>query len=150
MSPNQWGPPIWTFFHTLAEKINEDKFQELFPLLFNFIRRICGVLPCPECSQHAITFLSKINSSGIKNKDDFRNIIFIFHNSVNQRKNKPAFKIENVSSLYSNINIINAYNNFISVFHTKGNMKLLAETFQRKIVLQEFRRWFMHNIRFFL
>jgi hypothetical protein len=150
MSPNQWGPPIWTFFHTMAEKINEEQFNLIFPILFNFIKRICRVLPCPECSQHATTFLSKVNPAGVRNKNDFRNILFIFHNVVNQRKSKPAFKVENVSPLYSNINIINAYNNFVSVFHTKGNMKLLADTFQRKIVLQDFKRWFLTNIRFFL
>ena len=50
MSPTTWGPPVWRFFHTLAEKMNEDKFQELGPQLFNLIRKICRVLPCPDCS----------------------------------------------------------------------------------------------------
>jgi len=29
-------------------------------------------------------------------------------------------------------------------------MKLLAETFQRKLVLTDFRRWFVNNIQFFV
>ena len=24
MSPNQWGPKVWMFLHTLAEKINKE------------------------------------------------------------------------------------------------------------------------------
>jgi hypothetical protein len=149
MSPNKWGPPIWIFFHTLAEKINPDNFGEVFPPLFNFITRICRVLPCPDCSQHATIFLSKVNPSGVRDKNDFKNIMFIFHNIVNRRKNKPAFDINNVESTYKNSNVILAYNNFVSVFHTRGNMKLLAETFQRKLVLGDFRKWFLQNAKYF-
>jgi len=150
MSPNKWGPPIWTFFHTLAEKINPDKFQQIFPQLFNFIFRICRVLPCPDCSLHAVQFLSKVNPAGIKNKDDFRNIMCFFHNIVNRRKQKALFNTINLTSVYGNNNIVVAYNNFVSVFHTKGNMKLLAETFQRKLVLTDFKKWFLNNVQHFI
>jgi Erv1 / Alr family len=150
MSPNIWGPPIWTFFHTLAEKINDDSFQMVFPILFNFIKRICRVLPCPECSEHATRFLSKINPEGVRNKNDFRNIMWIFHNIVNKRKNKLAFDPSLLSLKYGNNGLVDSYNGFVAVFHTKGNMQLLAETFQRKLVLTDFRKWFLNNIRFFL
>jgi hypothetical protein len=149
MSPNKWGPPVWTLFHTLAEKINDEKFNELFPTLFNFIQKICRVLPCPECSQHATQFLSKVIVSGIKNKTDFRNIMHFFHNSVNRRKNKPPFDIKAVHEQY-NGNIITTYVNFVNVFNTRGNMKLLADTFQRKIVLNDFRNWMQFNLKFFI
>ena len=150
MSPNKWGPPIWTFFHTLAEKMNPDNFNQVFPSLFNFIVRICRVLPCPDCSQHATQFLSKINPAGVRNKDDFRNIMYIFHNVVNRRKNKPPFDRNILEAVYANNHPVIAYNNFVRVFHTRGNMKLLAESFQRKLVLSDFRKWFMQNIQFFL
>ena len=145
MSPETWGPPIWTLFHTLAEKINEDKFNIIAPELFFFIKKICANLPCPECSQHATSFLSKINFKGIRNKNDFRNMLYHFHNTVNYRKRKSLFKPENINK-YSNFKLINTYNNFVSVYHTKGNMKLLAESFQRKLLLMEFKKWFMKNI----
>jgi len=150
MSPNKWGPPIWSFFHTLAEKINPATFQQVFPELFNFIFRICRVLPCPDCSQHAVQFLSKVNPAGIRNKDDFKNIMCIFHNVVNRRKNKPPFNNLNLTTVYGNKNILKEYNNFVNVFHTKGNMKLLAETFQRRLVLIDFRKWFLNNIQCFI
>jgi hypothetical protein len=150
MSPNKWGPPIWTFFHVLAEKINDEKFHLIFPPLFGFIRRICSVLPCPECSQHATIFLSKVNPDGVRNKDDFRNIMCIFHNIVNRRKQKPAFDRRILTERYGEIGPIIAYNSFVSAFQTKGNMKLLADTFQRTLVLADFKKWFLSNIRFFL
>jgi hypothetical protein len=150
MSPNRWGPPIWTFFHVLAEKINEEKFHSIFPILFDFIRRICRILPCPECSEHATTFLSKVNPAGVRNKNDFRNIMWIFHNIVNRRKQKPVFDGAKLTERYGGIGPIVAYNGFVGAFQTKGNMKLLADTFQRKLVLADFRKWFLTNIRFFL
>jgi hypothetical protein len=150
MSPSNWGPPIWTFFHTLAEKINEETFQSVFPILFNYIRRICTVLPCPECSQHATRFLAKVNPAGVRDKNDFRNIMCIFHNAVNRRKNKPLFDSNNLTATYGFNNVIATYNNFAASFHTKGNMNLLAETFQRQLLMSEFRKWFLTNIRFFI
>jgi len=150
MSPNRWGPPIWTFFHVLAEKINEEQFHSVFPILFGFIRRICRILPCPECSEHATIFLSKVNPSGVRNKDDFRNIMCIFHNVVNRRKQKPAFDGAKLKERYGGIGPIIAYNGFAGAFHTKGNMKLLADTFQRNLVLTDFKKWFLTNIRFFI
>ena len=66
MSPNQWGPPTWTLFHTIAEKMNEEAFPVLMPQFIFFLKRICSVLPCPECSQHATQFWKNINVAGIK------------------------------------------------------------------------------------
>jgi hypothetical protein len=150
MSPNRWGPPIWIFFHVLAEKINEEQFHSVFPILFGFIRRICRILPCPECSEHATIFLSKVNPAGVKNKDDFRNIMCIFHNVVNRRKQKTIFDRAKLTERYGGVGPIIAYNGFAGAFHTKGNMKLLADTFQRNLVLSDFKKWFLNNIRFFI
>jgi Erv1 / Alr family len=149
MTPNVWGPPTWTFFHTLSLKIKEEKFNEIFPTLFLFIRRICRNLPCPDCAMHATSFLNKINPAGVKTKQDFQNILYIFHNSVNKRKNKPRFDHNNLSQ-YNNNNIIQTYNDFIRVFHTNGNMKLLADSFQRRLVTKDFRKWFLTNIQHFM
>ena len=62
--------------------------------------------------------------------------MFIFHNAVNRRKNKSTFKIDDVASTYANNNPVVAFNNFVRVYHTRGNMKLLADSFQRKIIVK--------------
>ena len=149
MSPEAWGPPTWTLFHTLAEKIHEDTFPILGPQLFYHIKNICRNLPCPECSQHASTFLAKINFNGIKSKTDFKNMLCFFHNTVNFRKKKPVFNAAGLDK-YKSMNAITTYNNFVNVYHTRGNMKLLADSFQRKIVLIDFKKWLMSNIQSFL
>ena len=61
-----------------------------------------------------------------------------------------CFLINFLSLKYGDIGIVDAYNGFVAVFHTKGNMQLLAETFQRKLVLTDFRKWFLNNIQFFI
>jgi hypothetical protein len=148
MKPEIWGPPIWTLFHTLAEKIKESEFNKLIPDLFGLIKRICGFLPCPDCSQHATHFLGKISLSQIQNKTDFKNMLYLFHNMVNARKKKPLFNYANIHN-YNNIPITPAFNNFIAVYKTKGNMKLLAESFQRKLIIQDLRQWLTANINSF-
>jgi len=144
MSINKWGPPVWTLFHCLADKIKEEKFRELGPQLFLLLKKICSNLPCPDCSMHATLFLSKVNFNYIKTKEDFKNMIYIFHNMVNKRKNKPMFNVTDLT-VYSNINLINAFNKFVDVYHTHGNMKLLADSFQRKLIVKDIKSWVMKN-----
>jgi len=97
MSPPEiWGPPVWTFFHTLAENINEDGFLNIKISLFSFIKRICTYLPCPDCSQHAIHFLAKVNINKIITKNDFKSMLYVFHNTVNKRKKKKMFNYNNI------------------------------------------------------
>ena len=149
MSPSEWGPPTWTLFHTIAEKMNEEAFPVLMPQFIFFLKRICSVLPCPECSQHATQFWKNINVAGIKTKTDMKNMLFLFHNIVNKRKGKPLFVNDTLSELYKHQNIINVFNKFVAVYQTKGNMQLLADSFQRKLLLIPFRKWVMSNIKHF-
>jgi hypothetical protein len=143
--PEVWGPAVWTLFHTLAEKVNEQAYPFVKAQLFAQIRRICGFLPCPECSSDATIFLAKVNINDLKTKFDFRNTFYLFHNMVNAKKRKPLFNYSHIVS-YNNYGIVPVINNFISKYNTKGNMKLLAESFQRKLVVSEFTSWFKRNI----
>ena len=130
MSPNEWGPPVWTFFHTMTEKIKEEKFSELGPQLLGIIKKICTSLPCPDCSRHATTFLSRVHFNNIKNKEGLKITMYHLHNLVNKRKNKPIFSYNSLTPIYANKNIIQCYNDFCRVFQTNGHMKLMADNFQ--------------------
>jgi hypothetical protein len=146
--PSIWGPPIWTLFHTLLEKIKEENFNTLYIELFNHIKRICSYLPCPECSQHATLFLSKVKPEQISNKNDFKNMLYVFHNKVNVRKHKTLFAYSEMNR-YKYLNIIVVYNKFTTVYNTKGNMKMLTESFQRQFVIKNFKQWLIKNIKSF-
>ena len=138
--PDVWGPPIWRFFHILAENIHEEQYHSLIPQLFTLIRRTCVYLPCPECSEHATKILAKIGPSDISNKTEFKNMLYIFHNMVNKKKGKPLFDYSKIN-IYKNINIFYAFNQFSSVYSSKGNMKTLTESFQRQFIIRDFKYW---------
>ena len=149
MSITLWGPATWTLFHTLIEKLTDENFDKIGLTLFNYIKRICRNLPCPDCAQHATQFLSKVNIANIKTKSDLRATIYIFHNTVNKRTKKSIYNMNDLEK-YKNNNTIAVYNNFIAHYKTKGNMKLLAEAFQRQMLVTEFKKWMMYNIQIFI
>jgi hypothetical protein len=139
--PEVWGPAVWTLFHTLIEKLNPDAYPYVIGSMFRMIIRICTVLPCPECSRDASNFLAKINLKDYKTKDEFKNMLYLFHNWVNAKKRKPLFNYANMNK-YSNLYLPFVINNFIAKYNTKGNMKLLAESFQRSFVVKDLIAWF--------
>jgi len=149
VSPNIWGPPIWIFFHTLTVKLKEDHYNKVGKILFNYIKRICTLLPCQECSLHSRMFFTKIKDPTVNSKLNLINAIYLFHNAVNERKHKQLYKYEDVVPNYSSVNLINAYNNFAKVYNTKGNLNQINESFHRQRLLLEFKKWLMLNISSF-
>jgi hypothetical protein len=139
--PDVWGPAVWSLFHTLAEKLNPNAYNQVIPSLFGIIVQICKVLPCPECSRDASNFLAKIKLSDYKTKEEFKNMLYLFHNFVNAKKRKPLYNYANMNK-YANMNLFFVVNDFIAKYNTKGNMKLLAESFQRSFVIKNFIIWF--------
>ncbi len=139
--PEVWGPAVWTLFHTFSEKLNPNAYNQVISSFFGIIVQICKVLPCPECSKDASNFLAKIKLSDYKTKDDFKNMLYLFHNYVNAKKRKPLYNYAYMNK-YSSKNIISVINDFIAKYNTKGNMKLLTESFQRSFVIKNFISWF--------
>ena len=84
--PEVWGPAVWRLFHTLSERLNDNAYNALSRQLFGFFVRICKFLPCPDCSNDASIFLAKIKLSDMKNKTEFKNTFYLFHNWVNAKK----------------------------------------------------------------
>jgi len=147
--PEVWGPAVWRLFHTLSERLNDNAYNALSPQLFGFFVRICKFLPCPDCSNDASIFLAKIRFSNIKNKIEFKNTFYLFHNWVNAKKRKPLFNYGNIN-IYSKYRLVDVLNDFYAKYQTKGNMKLLTESFQRQFVVKDFNNWIKHTITAFV
>ena len=145
MSPNQWGPPTWMFIHTMAEKVKEDSYPIIGGQIIANIIQICANLPCPDCADHSKVFWSKVKISNIKTKQDLINILFVFHNTINKRKNLTIFKYDDLQ-YYKSKNIVNTFNAFSANFNTKGNMKLITESFHRARLVVFLRNWLVGNI----
>ena len=148
-APEIWGPAVWNLFHTLIEQLNEDAYQVIAPQMYAQFVKICKFLPCPDCASDATNFLAKVNLTHIKSKVEFRNTFYLFHNWVNARKRKPLFNYGNIL-IYGKYNVIVVINKFLSVYHTKGNMKMLNESFQRSLIVSTFKGWFTSVIGAFM
>lgn len=148
-----WGPCIWYLFHTLAHHIDENSssFESVKNEFISFSFRIATNLPCPECSQHALSYISKINPKLIKTKTDLKMLYINFHNAVNIRKGKSVFSLEDANAKYEKANVKLIIEYFFQIYGKKTvNVKLMINNFHKDILLSEFKAWTVHNIQMFI
>ena len=140
-----WGQPTWFLFHTLAEKVKEEKFDKIKNDLFSFIKQICNNLPCPDCAQHATKYINGVNFDAILNKEQFKVMLFNFHNEVNIRKNYDTYDYADIVK-YKTAITINIVSNFFYHFNKKTyNVKLDISGYQRSNLLKNIRKWMEEN-----
>jgi hypothetical protein len=150
MSPKDWGPPIWMLFHTMAEKVNEADFENIGPQMFNMIKQICRNLPCPDCANHATTFLNTVKPSTIKTKNDFKLMLWFFHNQVNKRKDYQIYTKEDLAK-YATYSMPDIFNKFALSYNKKnGNLKLMADSLERRRIIIYVSNWFKQNSQSFV
>jgi len=99
-----WGTPTWLLFHSLAARVNAEKYKIHYMVIWNFIKEICSSLPCPYCKQHAINYISKVRFSDINTKEKLIKTLFDFHNDVNNRTGKGVMNMS-VLSKYKSSNL---------------------------------------------
>jgi len=142
-----WGEPTWFLFHTMAHKIKDDAFHEKRLDILNVIYTICCNLPCPDCANHAKEYLERINYRSIYSKQQLKDVLFHFHNEVNQRKGVELFLYTNLDAKYNNAVMRNIIINFMTHFDRKG--KLLPDTMHRNNNIVHLKKWFNSNIQIF-
>ena len=143
----KWGEPIWFFFHTIAEKVKEERFQEIRVELLKNIFAICTVLPCPKCSTHATEYMNKININAIRTKSDLKNMLFQFHNTVNARKGFPIFDRTELDDKYSKANTVAIIKYFFGEFQkTDFNVSMISINMQRGLLIKKLMAWLNANI----
>lgn len=146
----KWGEPTWFLFHSLSCKVREESFPIIRIELLNNIYAICSNLPCPDCANHAKTYLDGINFNTIKTKEDLKKLLFNFHNSVNVRKGYPLFDYSELDSKYNLAITNNIIINFMTHFSDKSrSIKLLATDLHRSLLCDLLKKWFNSNIQHF-
>ena len=90
MSKSVWGPATWYLLHSMVLKINDDAPAPVITELKKLIRSITSNLPCPSCSAHATSQLSKYKFDSIIHVEGLRQFMHHFHNSVNEMIKKPT------------------------------------------------------------
>jgi hypothetical protein len=145
-SKDVWGPATWTLFHTLAEKVKEENFNEVLPDMLIMVKRICTNLPCPDCSAHATQIMSKMSPNQFASKEQFKLFLFNFHNSVNVRTGKQPFTLEELNAKYVRANTFVVVPYFIKVIsHRNTNVRLLINSFHKDILIKDFIKWIREN-----
>lgn len=109
-----WGTPTWFLFHSLAEKVNETKYEKHYMVMWNFIKEICGALPCPFCRTHAVNYTNGIPVTSINTKEKLITVLFNFHNDVNLRTGKVLVS-RSVLTKYKSSNL----NNILKLFNER-------------------------------
>jgi hypothetical protein len=128
-----WGNTTWYLFHTMAHNIKETEFLSIKSDLIYVVKTISANLPCPECSQDATIQLDKVNFASINTKQEFKLLLFNFHNRVNTKLGKPVYDIAELDAKYSKANITAIYNNFFKIFSSNVNIpQLMSASFHRR------------------
>tara|TARA_B100000963_G_scaffold361917_1_gene400866 strand:+ start:577 stop:1176 length:600 start_codon:yes stop_codon:yes gene_type:complete len=110
-----WGSPTWLLFHSLAQKVNSEKYKKHYKIFWTFIRDVCNGLPCPYCRSHAVNYLNRIKLSDVNTKEKLINTLFVFHNSVNLRTGKGE-ESKNILKKYKSSNLNKILELFMSRF----------------------------------
>ena len=146
----RWSHPTWNLLHTLVEKTKPESFLKIKGKLFWIFRNICNTLPCPDCRGHAVKFVKTIKFKNIKNKDQLKYVIFVFHNNVNERLRKPKYTIEQLNKTYSEKNTYLVIKKFMSDYSQNGaGNRDMANSMARNILLRNMGTWFRKNLHHF-
>lgn len=146
----KWGEPVWFFLHTLAHKVRDERFTSIRTDLLKHIYTICTNLPCPDCSLHAKNYLNGINFNNIQTKNDLKNMLYSFHNSVNKRKGFSEFPIEQLNQKYEEANFSAISNYFFNVFLDKhSSPRMISDDVYRARLTYNIRAWLTENANCF-
>lgn len=133
-----WGPPTWFFLHALCEKIHPEHYLLVKDALWNQIKELCSLLPCPDCSIHATAHLSKISTP--PTKDHLVQVMYLFHNVVNQNTRKPPFPVERLLQ-YKNIPLVLLFTMYKKTLNQPYNPKLMMHKMRGRQFVQRFQVW---------
>jgi hypothetical protein len=142
-----WGKPIWYFLHSFASNIKDDAFIEKRQEILKLIFLLCINLPCHICSEHAKQYLNGINFNNIVSKDDLIHKLYLFHNSVNKRKNYPLYKESDLSK-YNDVNMTNVVNNFIRAYNSSNKLNIYSMS--RNESFSYIKKWLHANYNTFM
>jgi hypothetical protein len=138
-----WANPTWFFFHTLIEKIHPNHYLIIKDEVMAHIKKICSMLPCPDCAAHATHFMRNIKTP--PTKEDCIKLLFFFHNTVNIRIKKPLYIVDGLQ-MYQRVNLLVCYKLFREQFVKKtNNPKLFLDSMSRSSYIQELDTWLQKN-----
>ena len=138
MSNKEWGNITWSFFHTLAARIDESKFHKIRNLVIDLIIDTCKHLPCPVCREDATNIINKSYIQNIQTKRHLVEFLRQLHNIVNIKLHKKIFTEIETKNRYINYNLNKVFEEFTKIYSISyHNMKLNQTDFHKKNFIQK-------------
>lgn len=145
-----WAKPTWDFFHSLAAKIDDEFYKKNRSSSLNLVVKVCNVLPCPYCQEHAAKFFTGARLARANTKQQFIQLILAFHNDVNRRTGKKLLTLADLKK-YESAHFINMTKQFIYIFSQyKGTLGGgLSDTSGRRAMIALVTNWVNANYMHF-
>ena len=149
MSNNYWGEITWIFLHTIAEKIKEEEYHNERSQLLELIKTVCSNLPCPECKQHAVQYMKRVNVTYIARKIDLKILLFNFHNEVNRRL-KKEIPDQIILERYKQVDMVETCKKFVRIFSIPVyNNRLMMDNLNRNFFMKDLLKYLENNMQKF-
>ena len=102
MEPNIWGPPAWTFLHSVTLNYPDIPSSEHKTNYKKFFESLGDVLPCPTCKKHYKENIIK-HPIRLDSKDDLTKWLVDIHNKVNEKNDKIIFSYKQFNEKYEKL-----------------------------------------------
>ena len=102
MEPNIWGPPAWTFLHSVTLNYPDNPSSEHKTSYKKFFESLGDVLPCPTCKKHYKENIIK-HPIRLDSKDDLTKWLVDLHNKVNEKNDKTIFSYKEFNEKYEKL-----------------------------------------------
>ncbi len=146
MSKSVWGPATWQLLHSVVLKIDDNINKEQLKELKGLISNIASNLPCPYCTQHAMSYLKTNRFDLIDNILSLRMFIHNFHNNVNIRLKKPTMSYEDHIVLYSRTNLKMVIMNMLNIYKNMNtSVTMMLYSYYRGRLVQDINEYFYRN-----
>lgn len=131
----KWGTPTWTLFHAIAEQIPDDLYNVQGENIYKLFRRVCSILPCPDCQKHARVYLKRHKFAFVTTRERFRDFLVKFHNEVNKRKRKPMYEYDPED--YKSHNILHCCQVFTENFKGTGTQRTMLDIVPKRKLMKD-------------
>ena len=101
---NIWGPPAWTFLHTVTFNYPENPTEDDKRNFYNFFDSLQHVLPCEKCKGHYKQNIQKYNlKNNLGSRQELVKWLIDLHNDINKDNGKPVWSYSEVYNKYQNM-----------------------------------------------
>jgi len=98
---NIWGPPAWTFLHTVTYNYPENPTEDDKRNFYNFFMSLQHVLPCEKCKEHYKQNIQKYDlNNSLGSRQELVKWLIDLHNDVNRDNGKPVWSYSDVFNKY--------------------------------------------------